>query len=214
MAARESGKPMAAPTSAPNIKLSQPDRSKPSSKTLLDLYEEKKALLEQGQPFDPKYEDGLIRDEGGNILEAGLGDGEPIGPLGNAFFWSVVLGMLHFTLDVLVYSQYRQEIEWPPIFRRTATILPVLFFLVYILRSETASRYPKLKQAFFLVVSVAAGCYTIRVANMYDYYAVMKQAPPLGVLWIWSVVEMELPFAAASVVVDLVYLWWKGYSMY
>jgi len=213
-AARESGKPMLAPTSQPKIKMAQPDRSKPEGKTLLDLYEDKKSLLDQGQPFDSKYEDGQIRGESGNILEAGLGDDEPIGPLGQAVFWAICLGMLHFTLDVLVYNQYAQEIVWPAIFKRTGTVLPVLLLLVYVVRSETASRFPNVQQVLFLAVAVGAGCYTIHAANRHEYFAVMKQAPPLGTLWVWSVIEMKLAFAAASVVIDVGFLWWKGYTMF
>ncbi|KAK0934862.1 hypothetical protein LTR29_013576 [Friedmanniomyces endolithicus] len=212
--ARESGRPVAPPTSAPKLKLAQPDRSKPKEKTLLDLYEERKALLDQGQPFDPKYADGLVRDEGGNILEAGLGDDEPIGPVGQAVFWAAALGMLHFTFDVLVYNQYRQEIEWPPIFKRTLTMLPILFMLVWMLRSETASRFRNIRQVFYFVTSVAAGCYTIHVANKGGYFFVMKRTPPLGTWWIWSVIEMDVAFAAASIGAELLYLWWKGYTMF
>ena len=212
-AAKESGKPVPAATSTPKIKMQQPDRSGPKSKTLLDLYEEKKSLLEHGQPFDAKHEDGAVRDEGGNILEAGLGDGDPIGPFGNAVFWSVSLAMIHFTLDVLVWNQYRQEIEWWPLFQRTFTILPVLFLLLYMMASETASKFPFIKQIFFLAVGVSAGCYTIYAANRYDYFAVMKQAPPLGTLWIWSVIEMELKYAAACVMANVGFLWYNGYSI-
>ena len=213
-AAKETGKPIAAPISEPKLKMAQPDRSGPKSKTLLDLYEEKKSLLEHGQPFDTKPNDSLAMDEGGNILEAGLGDDEPIGPVGNAVFWSVSLAMFHFTLDVLVYNQYRQEIEWWPISQRTFTILPVLFLLVLMTRSETASRFSTARQIMFLSIAIGAGCYTIHVTNRFGYYAVMKQTPPLGTLWLWSVIEMKLAFAAASLVIDVGYLWWKGYSVF
>jgi hypothetical protein len=213
-AARQSGKPMEAPTTAPRMKMAQPDRSKPQSKTYMDLYEEKKALLVQGQPFDSKYEDGKVRDEGGNILEAGLADDDPIGPVGNAIFWSDCLAMVHFTLDVLVYSQYRQDIEWGEIFPRTFTIAPILFFLVYTLNTETANRFGLIRQVFFLLVGVVAGCYTIHVANRFGYYAVMKQCPPLGTLWIWSVIEMRLAFAAASVAINAGFMWFQGYSAF
>ncbi|KAK5731292.1 hypothetical protein LTR15_001231 [Elasticomyces elasticus] len=201
-AARESGKPVASATSAPKLKLAQPDRSKPKGKTLLDVYDDKKSLLDQGQPFDPKYNDGLVRDEGGNILEAGLGDDELIGPLGQAVFWSAVLGMLHFTFDVLIYNQYRQEIEWRPIFTRTLTILPVLFLLVWMLRSEFAERFQMVKQVFYFATAVDG------------YYYVMKNTPPLGTLWIWSVIEMDVAFAAGSVASNVLYLLWKGYTIF
>ncbi|KAK3680130.1 hypothetical protein LTR78_000507 [Recurvomyces mirabilis] len=212
-AARESGKPMAAPTSTPKLKLSQPNRSGPTEKTLLDLYEEKKSLLTKGQPFD-EGADQTVMDEGGNILEAGLGDGEPIGPIGQAIFWTFTLGMMHFTFDVLVHNQYKQEMEWTPIFQRTATIIPVLFLMVYLLRSELAARFDTAKQLFYLVVAVASGCYTIQVTNEYDYFYVMKQTPPLGTLWIWSVIEMKLAYGAASVACNLAYLWWKNYTIF
>jgi len=218
-AAKTSNQPQAPPTATPKIKMRQPDRSGPKTKTLLDLYEEKKSLLHHGQPFSPDPANKVSTDESGSLLNAGLHhendeEDEPIGPLGEAVFWSLALGMLHFTLDVLVYSQYRQEIEWTPIFSRSGTMVPVLFFLVYLLRSETAATVPRVRQAFFFVVAVGAGCYTIHVANRYDYYAVMKRTPPLGTLWVWSVIELRLALAAASVGVDLGFLWWRGYTMF
>jgi len=122
--------------------------------------------------------------------------------------------MLHFTLDVLVYSQYRQSIEWTPIFTRTATILPALFLLIYLPRSKYLAGFALLKQVFYLCTAVGAGCYMIFAGNKYDYYAVMKQAPPVGTLWVWSVIEMRLEFAVVSVLIDLGYLWWNGFSAF
>ncbi|KAL1589896.1 hypothetical protein WHR41_01296 [Cladosporium halotolerans] len=213
-AAKDSGKTIESPTSTPKIKLAQPDRSGPKSKTLLDLYDEKKSLLEHGQPFAQQHTDGQVRDESGNILEAGLGDGEPIGPVGDAIFWAVCLAMFHFTLDVLTFQQYRQEIEWGPIFRRTGLVLPILWLLIYVMRSPTARKVELLRQVFFLAVGVGAGCYTIHVGNVYDYYAVMKQAPPLGTLWVWSVIEMRLPYALVGVAANLGYMFYKGYGVF
>lgn len=213
-AAKSSNKPVESPTSTPKIKLAQPDRSGPKGKTLLDLVEERKHLLEQGTPFDKKYTDGLVRDEGGNILEAGLGDGEPIGPIGDAVFWAVCLTMFHFTLDVLTFQQYRQEIEWLPIWKRTALVLPILWLTIYVMRSQTARKIEVARQLFFLVLGVGAGCYTIHVGNVYDYYAVMKQAPPLGTLWVWSVIEMQLPYALVSIASNLGYMYFKGYAVF
>lgn len=213
-AAKESGKPVEPASTTPKIKMAQPDRSRPNGKTLLDIYEEKKELLAQGQPFDKKYEDGLARGESGNILEAGLGDGEPIGPIGNAIFWSVCLTMFHFTLDVLVYHQYSQEVYWDAIFKRSGTILPILFLVIYMMRSDLAMRFATARQLLFFATAVTAGCYLIHAGNNFDYFAVMKQAPPLGALWVYSVIELNLPFAAASLLVDIGYLWYNGYSAF
>lgn len=213
-AAKSSNKPIESPTSTPKIKLAQPDRSGPKGKTLLDLVEERKDLLEKGQPFDKQYDDGQIRGESGNILQAGLMDDEPIGPVGDAIFWAVCLAMFHFTLDVLTFQQYRQEIEWSPILQRTALVLPIIWLLIFVMRSQTARKVETARQLFFLAVGIGAGCYTIHVGNMYDYYAVMKQAPPLGTLWVWSVIEMRLPYALVGVALNIGYMYYKGYGVF
>jgi len=188
----------------------QPDRSGPKGKTLFELAEERQALLNKGRPFDDKHADGQVRDEDGNVLD----DSAPIGPVGDAIFFTLTLAMLHFTLDVLVYHQYAQAVEWPPIFKRTLTMLPVLFVVTYSVRSELLARVPLLRQLVCLITGVSAGCYMIHIGNTYNYFAVMKQAPPIGTLWVWSVIEMGLPYALACVSVNAGYLWWKGYTMF
>lgn len=213
-AAKQSGKPVEPPTKMPNIKLAHPEYGKPKEKTLLDLYEEKKDLLDKGRPFDNKYTDGLPRGESGNILEAGLGDGEPIGPVGDAIFWAVCLGMFHFTLDVLVYNQYAQDVIWPAIFKRSGTILPILFMVIYMVRSETAKKLGVVRQLLLFGMAVGSGCYLIHAGNVYSYFAVMKQAPPLGTLWVFSVIELDKWFGLASLVFNLGFLLWYGYTVF
>lgn len=206
-AARENNKP-GQPFPRQEIPLAQPDRSGPKGKTLFELAEERQELLAQGQPFDKKHDDGQARDEQGSLLDS------PVGPVGDAVLLTLTLSMLHFTLDVLVYSQYRQDIEWRPICVRTATMVPLLFTVIYMLRSDMALRFPVARQVFYLGIAIAAGCYMIFAGNTYDYYAVMKRAPPLGTLWIWSVIEMRLPYALLSVVIDLGYMWFNGFSVF
>ncbi|KAL1302329.1 hypothetical protein AAFC00_002739 [Neodothiora populina] len=205
-------KPPKLPKTVADIPMAHPDYSGPKGKTLYDIAEERMAALAQkGQPFDSKYKDGQVRDENGNIL---IADDEVIGPVGEAVFLTITLAMVHFTLDVLVFQQYAMEIVWPAIFKRTGTIMPVLFTLIYLCRTQTAKAFEMARQVFFLGGAVAAGCYMIYAGNTYDYFAVMKQAPPLGTLWIFSVIEMKIPFALASMAIDAGYLVWNGYTVF
>ncbi|KAK8061085.1 hypothetical protein PG997_015306 [Apiospora hydei] len=64
-----------------------------------------------------------------------------------------------------------------------------------------------IRQTIFFAVSVAAGCHLIKITNTYGYISVMKRSPPLGCLWVWSVIELNLLPATASVVIALAYLW-------
>ena len=192
---------------ASDIKFAQPDRSGPKGKTLLQLAEERRALLAKGQPFPKAADPG--KPEKSDDSDFMFGE-DPIGPVGEALLYTTTLSMLHFTLDVLVYNQYRQEVAWREIFLRLARMAPVLFLIIYMLHSRTVSRFPVLKQLFFAAVCVSAGSYMIYSGNHYGYFAVMKRAPPVGTLWIWSVVEMQLVYAVVSLALVGIYVWFSG----
>jgi hypothetical protein len=71
----------------------------------------------------------------------------------------------------------------------------------------------KTVQAFLLVMSVVVGCYTVTAVNKNGYFAVMKRVPPLGTLWVWAVVEMDLLVGAASLLAVAGYTWWNGFAV-
>jgi hypothetical protein len=70
-----------------------------------------------------------------------------------------------------------------------------------------------LRQAIFFVTSACSGCYLIYISNTYSYLAVMKQSPPLGCLWVWSVIELNLLPAVLSLASCVFYLWYGGYKI-
>jgi hypothetical protein len=201
-------------TDAP-YELAQPDRSGPKGKTLFEIAAERQAELEKEGFYERNPPPKKAKGEGSySEFLSDDEDDEPIGPVGEAFVWGISLAMLHFTFDVMVFHQYRQTIEWGTIFAKTGKMLPALFLVIYALHSKFAQRFPVIKQWFFLACSIAAGCYLIKSGNNNGYYAVMKTAPPIGTLWIWSVVEMHLEYALAHVVVMLGYVWWNGFGTF
>ncbi|KAL2182048.1 uncharacterized protein P884DRAFT_274482 [Thermothelomyces heterothallicus CBS 202.75] len=213
-----------------SLPLKQPDRSGPTEKTLLQLAEER-GLFDQAKKREeeigrkpgaaanlrPSSDEGShAEDEAGlppsveRVLEAGL--------------WSVSLSMLHLTFDVLVQHQYSiDRVVWTTVLSRFGQALPVFGLLVYVFHAHPANpglipglsrRYQSVfQQAIFLITSVCAGCYLIHITNSYGYMAVMKQAPPLGCLWVWSVIELDLPWAVISLAGAGLFLWMKGYSI-
>ncbi len=201
----KSGKKTASSQNASDIPLAQPDRTGPKAKTLLQLAEERGALLSQGTPFKKLHV--IEEDESGPPKE------ETSSPFAEAVLYSISLSMLNFTLNVLVYHQYMQSVEWPEIYKRVISMLPVLFVLVYVLHSASAIRLKLFRQLFFFVTSLVAGCYMVHSANKYHYFAVMKKAPPIGTLWIWSAVEMDLLSLISSTALVAVYTWYRGYSI-
>ncbi|KAK4107716.1 hypothetical protein N656DRAFT_719528 [Canariomyces notabilis] len=212
-----------------NLKLRQPDRSGPSEKTLLQLAEER-GLFDQAK----KREDEIAKKAAGRPISEPArggdedGDAEGLPPaverVLETLLWSVSLAMLHFTLDVLVQHQFSVDrIVWPKVVTRTAQALLVFGLLIYALHPHPSSpsllpglpaRYqPIVRQGIFFTASVCAGCYLIHITNMYGYLAVMKRAPSLGCLWVWSVIELELPWAVLSLAGAGLFLWMNGYSI-
>ncbi|KAF7909347.1 uncharacterized protein EAF01_003065 [Botrytis porri] len=197
------------PRKEPKLKLKKPDRSgpDPSIETLLDIAE--KRNLSEAQRQRQAELDG----ENEEIL---------IGRLGDSVLWTISLTMLHFTLDVLVTHQYAEEIVWKGIVSRALQACPVIWLLFYafhphpepsnLLPRIPAEAHPYVHEIFFSAASIMAGCYLIHITNEYGHFATMKQAPPVGTIWIWAVVELNILWAVPSVAFCAIYLKVKGYA--
>ncbi|KAF1994919.1 hypothetical protein P154DRAFT_361703 [Amniculicola lignicola CBS 123094] len=189
--------------------LQHPDRSGPKGKTLFDLADERQLELDKANPNKKR-----AKQSNTPAGERPFNDEEPIGPGGDAILYAISLAALHLTFDVIVYSQYREEVLWADIFKRAGVALPIFFLLVYIMHVPFSLRFPVLRNIFFLAIAVVAGCYMIYSGNMNGYFYVMKAAPPVGSLWIWSVVEMDPMYAAGSALAVFGYMGWNGFSFF
>ncbi|KAI0127937.1 hypothetical protein BJ170DRAFT_395822 [Xylariales sp. AK1849] len=205
---------------ATNIPLTHPDRSGPSEKTLLDLAQERQ-LFQQADLRQRKLGNRTnIQEEDGASEE--VETGTTADRILETLLWSVSLSMLHFTLDVLVQHQYAVQLSWPTVFMRSSRALVVFCLLFYVLHPHASSPtlvpglpdhfQAPLRQIAFFAMSVSSGCYLIYISNTYGYLAVMKQSPPLGCLWVWSVIEMNLFPATLSLGCAGAYLWYGGYK--
>lgn len=109
---------------ASQIPLSQPDRSGPSEKTLLELAQERQ-LFQQADVRQRKLDaEPVLR----RIISGGPEDGDEDVVIPSSaehildvLLWSVSLTMLHFTLDVLVQQQYAVELSWHKVITRALT---------------------------------------------------------------------------------------------
>ncbi|KAK1832224.1 hypothetical protein QBC39DRAFT_390676 [Podospora conica] len=210
------------------IKLRQPDRSGPSEKTLLEIAEERGLFAQAQEKEDANKKNKLPKSAVRVRKEDDGDDDEPLSPTAErileTMLWTVSLAMLHFTLDVLVQHQFAiNQVQWPEVCIRAVQALMVFALLFYPLHPHASNprilpglpqRYQAaFRQAVFFATSLAAGCYLIHVTNNYGYLAVMKRAPPLGCLWVWSVIELDLPLAALSLAGAGVFVWAGGYSI-
>ena len=195
-----------------NMILEHPDRSGPKGKTLFELAEERQRELDIANGRKPRWD--IDKDNVPEGEEAPLNLDEPMGPLADGVIYSFTMAVCHLTLDVLVYNQYREDIIWSEIFTRAGTSLPIFFMLVYLSRLDFPNRFPLLRNLAFFGGAIAAGCYLVYSGNKHGYFYVMKAAPPVATLWVWSTMEMDVQFSALSVLAVLGYSWWKDFGFF
>ncbi|OGE58393.1 hypothetical protein PENARI_c001G02272 [Penicillium arizonense] len=74
---------------------------------------------------------------------------------------------------------------------------------------------PALRTFVFLPVAVVLGAHLIAITNGEPYYAVMKKAPAVGTIWIWSILELSFGAAVIGALGPLAWgLWWMGYGIF
>jgi hypothetical protein len=136
------------------------------------------------------------------------------------------LGAVHFTLSVLAMHQYAEELRFRPLVAQTLGIaFPTLTVLIALfhgnllpasltrLSPQTKGWVVAARSLVYLVMANVAGCYLIWLTNDKGYYAVMKNAPSVGTIWVWAVLEMGLLGALAGVLGPGLYAWWFGYGI-
>ncbi|TGJ88460.1 hypothetical protein E0Z10_g288 [Xylaria hypoxylon] len=208
---------------AAEINLAQPDRSAPSDKTLLDIAQAHNLFDQADQHPANRRKRNSSGDGNGNSHD----DNGELSPTADrileTLLWTVSLAMLHFTLDVLVQHQYAMEISWPQIVTRALVALVVFYAFFYVLHPHASSSVllpglpptfqEPLRQAIFFVASTVSGCYLIDISSNYGYLYIMKRSPPLGCLWVWSVIELNLPMALLSLAIAGGFFHQGGYTL-
>lgn len=73
---------------------------------------------------------------------------------------------------------------------------------------------PSLKTVIFLPGAVILGNKLMEMTNEDTYYAVMAQAPAIGTLWVWCILEIPVGAAFVGALGPLAYgVWFKGYGI-
>ena len=228
-------------TSAADIPLARPSTTPQERKTLLEIAAERHAqLAPRGQPFprsnsSPTETQFVTISPDGKITEssttspslAEASTPESISPVFDTLFLALPLSCLHFTLSFLTVHQYAQELKILPIILNTIFIaFPTLSLTIHILHGHLfglASRSVPgslqraalvAQQILFFLAANVAGCYLIYLTNDKGYYAVMKKAPSIGTVWVWSIIELGLAGALAGVAGPGLYAWWNGYGIW
>lgn len=109
--------------------------------------------------------------------------------------WTMPFGFMYTLLDVLVRQQYGETIGFADEAKRLAGALPILALFIHF--NLTYKRQAVI-QAMLFVLCSACGCSLIWIVNKSSYDVVVQRVAPLGTLWIFSVVRLDLLPACIS----------------
>lgn len=212
-----------------------PDNPKVPAKTLYEIAAERQAALRPNDPTlasTPLTKDNVVNVAIGpdgqiqqldNTQLLGIAD-DATEPLADTVLLASSLGALHFTLEALTVHQYAEELVWTAVFFHTVFMaFPVLLLLVHFAHGhlvsvklgETGKKVVEVvRQVAFVGIANIAGCYLVYLTNDKGYMAVMKNAPSIGTLWVWAVIELGLAGALAGVAGPGLFAWYYGYGIF
>ncbi|EUC65340.1 transmembrane protein, putative [Rhizoctonia solani AG-3 Rhs1AP] len=111
---------------------------------------------------------------------------------------AIPLSTLYIVLDLLVQQQYAQQPTIKEEFGRVITNVPILCILIHYTNKRKAT--PTAQLLLFLT-AILAGPRMIWLVNKGSWLRVTRQAPPLGTIWIYTIIQLNLVPAVASLVV-------------
>ncbi|KAI0303223.1 hypothetical protein BC826DRAFT_903823 [Russula brevipes] len=136
----------------------------------------------------------------------------------------VPMSFLLLMMYILVHFQYGQHPSWDVISGRMLSGVPILALFIFfsedgshlspslMLKGVLASRYKHTRwiQASFVVLSVASGTRMIYHVNHSNWQVTMQQCPPLGTIWVYTILQLDLGPAVLALCAVGVWVRWTG----
>ncbi|KAH7344611.1 hypothetical protein B0J17DRAFT_636131 [Rhizoctonia solani] len=149
-------------------------------------------------PYDEQMR--LINDTG--ILGRLPVEEERLSPLGDSILdtaiMAIPLSTLYIILDLLVQQQYAQQPTVKEEIGRVVTNVPILFILIHYTNKHKAA---PLAQLMLFLTAILAGPRMIWLVNKGSWLHVTRQAPPLGTIWVYTIIQLNLVPAVASLAI-------------
>ncbi|KAF8340489.1 uncharacterized protein EI90DRAFT_3117024 [Cantharellus anzutake] len=107
----------------------------------------------------------------------------------------IPLTFLWLMMDILVQQQYNIEPTIMDEVRRVGRAVPAIIIMVGFTAHRKAERW---LQALMFWASIAVGMRLVYVVNKSPRLTVIRQGPPLTVLWVYMIIQLHLPSAIIS----------------
>ncbi|WVW84128.1 hypothetical protein I302_106157 [Kwoniella bestiolae CBS 10118] len=132
----------------------------------------------------------------------GEGEEEEDDEIFNTLIVAVPFTFLYLLLDILVHLQYNHRPGTEHLVRGCVVALPT---------NRHANHW--ITNSFLISSSIIAGCRLIWLVNKASWSVVTAEAPPVGTLWILTIVQLPLSRAVLALLAVGGWIWWKGMKL-
>ncbi|ORY81829.1 hypothetical protein BCR35DRAFT_304001 [Leucosporidium creatinivorum] len=130
--------------------------------------------------------------------------------LANALLWTIPFGFLFSGMDYAVHAQFGMDLRSRDEVGRLLNIVPTIFLLTFLVSRPKPLLHPFLIQALLFGLCLGTGIALVHITTTESYLKVMRQAPGIGTLWVWSVVRLDLGWAVLGLLGVGAGVWWRG----
>lgn len=130
----------------------------------------------------------------------------------DTLIWTIPFAFLYLMLDIMIQQQYAMHPTFLTEAGRLAQALPLLTAFVYY--TAIRNRGSLVLQVFLFTAGTACGCGFLFTYTTSNHMIVTRRIAPLGTLWIYTVVRMELRFAVLSLAIIYGFVSYKQLSLF
>ncbi|KAF8268240.1 hypothetical protein EI94DRAFT_1800621 [Lactarius quietus] len=119
----------------------------------------------------------------------------------------IPMSFLLLMMYILIHFQYGQKPSWDVITNRMLSRVPILAIFIFYTNRYKHKRWA---QAGLFVLSVVSGTRMIYQVNYSNWLLNMQQCPPIGTIWVYTILQLDLGPSALALSTVGVWVWWTG----
>ncbi|UZJ56348.1 hypothetical protein CBS101457_005668 [Exobasidium rhododendri] len=120
----------------------------------------------------------------------------------DTIIWTMPFGFLFLMMDIMIQQQYAMHPSFVHEAGRLATTMPILTIFVYATAIRPNNNRTTIQLLMF-IISTVCGCSFLYIYAQSAFLLVTRRVPPLGTLWLYSLVRLDLP----GVLLSLALVW-------
>lgn len=119
----------------------------------------------------------------------------------------IPMSFLLLMMYILIHFQYGQKPSWDIITDRMLSSVPILAIFIFY---TNRYKHKIWAQAGLFVLSVASGTRMIYQVNHSNWLLNMQQCPPIGTIWVYTILQLDLGPAVLALSTVGAWVWWTG----